>query len=213
MKRQYHRFCLNPQVEQAVLCAEDKKKLSSLSVQDLVQLKAELYGVYNLSNEEFIAQLNAPEQRAIPVSSELNPDEKRIVRALLCLDIHARKLMLKIAHDFHNRKPSVSKKDVHDLAFVFRHNGKDFKPYPEIKIMNAEVAWYHHQKLIALKKSVWRRFLAKRFDKALTSAKSVLDNCVSGLGYWLDDKSSPLISHPSSSKADAPIVHRLERTH
>ena len=212
MKVQYHKFCLNPQVEQAVLCVEDCKKLRALSVQDLVQLKAELYGMYIMSNEEFIEQLNNPKRKSIPDVSMVENDEKRVVKALLRLDIHARKLMLKIAHDFRNKNSSVSKQDIHDLAFVFRNNGKTFKPYPEVKLMNNEVSWYYHQKQIALKKSVWKRFLTKKFDKALDSAKSVLDNCVSGLEYWLDDNSSQSSSFNTQNKVSN-IKHHLERTH
>lgn len=212
MKVQYHKFCLNTQVEQAVLCAEDSKKLSSLSIQDLVQLKAELYGMYNLSNEEFIEFLNAPNRKKLRDISEMSEDEKRVARALVRLNAHARRRMLHIAHDYRQKKPSVGKQDIHDLSFIFRNNGRDFQPYPEVKQMNAEVAWYHHQKLIALKKSVWKKFLIKKFDKALNSAKTVIDNCFSGLEYWLDDSSSQSSGSVTPQKMES-IKHRLQRTH
>ena len=171
MKVQYHKFCLNALTKQAVLCAENSKTLSSLSISDLVMLKAELYGMYNLSTEELIDFLNAPNRKQMPDVSDIDDDEKRVVRALIRLNAHARRRMLKIARDFREKKPSASRQDVHDLAFVFRNNGRDFTPYPEVKQMNAEVAWYHHQKLIALKKSVWKKFLIKKFGHALDSAK------------------------------------------
>lgn len=211
MKVQYHKFCLNTQVEQAVLCAEDSKRLSSLSIQDLVQLKAELYGLYNLSNEEFIEFLNAPNRKKLRDVSEMSEDEKRISKALVRLNAHARRRMLNIAHDYRQKRPSATKQDIHDLAFIFRNNGKDFKPYPEVKQMNAEVAWYHHQKLIALKKSVWKKFLIKKFDKALNSAKTVIDSCVSGLEYWLDDGSSQSSSSVTPKRMKR-IKNRLQRT-
>lgn len=212
MKVQYHKFCLNALTEQAVLCAENSKKLSSLSVQDLVVLKAELYGMYNASTQELIDFLNAPNRKKMHDVSEMDADEKRIVKALARLDVHARRRMLKIAHDFREKKPSANRQDIHDLAFVFRNNGRDFRPYPEVKQMNAEVAWYHHQKLIALKKSVWKKFLLKKFDNALNSAKTVLNNCVSGLEYWLDDGGSQSSSQKTPQRVNN-IKHRLERTH
>ncbi len=212
MKVQYHKFCLNALTEQAVLCAEDSKRLSSLSIQDLVQLKAELFGKYNFSTQEFIDFLNAPNRKQIRDISEMDKDEKRVVQALVRLNAHARRRMLKIAHDYRNKQPSVSKQDIHDLSFVFRNNGRDFKPYPEIKQMNDEVAWYHHQKLIALKKSVWKKFLVKKFDKVLNSAKTVFDNCISGLEYWLDDGRSQSSSSVTPQKMES-IKHRLQRTH
>ncbi len=212
MKVQYHKFCLNALTEQAVLCAEDSKRLSSLSIQDLVQLKAELFGKYNFSTQEFIDFLNAPNRKQIRDISEMDKDEKRVAQALVRLNAHARRRMLKIAHDYRNKQPSVSKQDIHDLSFVFRNNGRDFKPYPEIKQMNDEVAWYHHQKLIALKKSVWKKFLVKKFDKALNSAKTVFDNCISGLEYWLDDGRSQSSSSVTPQKMES-IKHRLQRTH
>lgn len=212
MKVQYHKFCLNALTEQAVLCAEDSKRLSSLSIQDLVQLKAELFGKYNFSTQEFIDFLNAPNRKQIRDISEMDKDEKRVAQALVRLNAHARRRMLKIAHDYRNKQPSVSKQDIHDLSFVFRNNGRDFKPYPEIKQMNDEVAWYHHQKLIALKKSVWKKFLVKKFDKVLNSAKTVFDNCISGLEYWLDDGRSQSSSSVTPQKMES-IKHRLQRTH
>lgn len=212
MKVQYHKFCLNALTEQAVLCAEDSKKLSSLSVQDLVVLKAELYGMYNLSTEELIDFLNAPNRKKLRDISEMKDDEKRVTQALVRLNAHARRRMLKIAYDFRHKNPSASKQDIHDLAFVFRNNGRDFRPYPEIKQMNAEVAWYYHQKLIALKKSVWKKFLTQKFGKAFNSAKTVLDNCVLGVEYWLDNGRSQLSSSTTPSKVEN-IKHRLERTH
>lgn len=212
MKVQYHKFCLNTQVEQAVLCAEDSKRLSSLSIQDLVQLKAELYGLYNLSHEEFVDFLNAPNRKKLHDISEMSNDEKRVAKALVRLNAHARRRMLKIANDYRKKQPTASKRDIHDLSFVFRNNGRDFQPYPEVKQMNAEVAWYHHQKLIALKKSVWKKFLVKKFDKALNSAKTVFDNCVSGLEYWLDDGRSQSSSSVTPRQVES-IKHRLQRTH
>ena len=212
MKVQYHKFCLNTQVEQAVLCAENSKKLSSLSIQDLVLLKAELFGMYNLSNDEFIDFLNAPNRKKIRDISEMSEDEKRVAKALVRLNIHARRRMLKIASDFRQKKPSASAQEIHDLAFVFRNNGKDFVPFPEIKQMNAYVAWYHHQKLISLKKSVWKKFLVRKFDKALNSAKAVLDNCFSGLEYWLDDSRSQSSGSVTLHRVEN-IKHHLERTH
>ena len=212
MKVQYHRFCLNTQVEQAILCAEDSKRLSSLSIQDLVQLKAELYGIYNLSNEEFIEFLNAPNRKKLRDISEMSEDEKRVAKALVRLNAHARRRMLHIAHDYRLKKPSASQQDIHDLSFVFRNNGRDYQPYPEVKQMNAEVAWYHHQRLIALKKSVWKKFLVKKFDKALNSAKTVFDNCVSRLEYWLDDSGSQSSSSVAPQHVET-IKHRLQRTH
>ena len=208
----YRHFCLTPQVEQAVLCAESSKKLSSLSIQDLVQLKAELYGLYNLSNEELIAFLNAPNRQKLRDVSEMSADEKRVFKALARLDVHARRRMLKIAHDFRQKKPSASKQDIHDLSFVFRDNGKNFKPYPEIRQMNAEAAWYYHQRLIALKKSVWKKFLYKKFDNAWNVAKSMFKCYVSGFEGWAENNGSQLSAPVALNRAEN-IKHRLERTH
>ena len=212
MKVQYHKFCLNALTEQAVLCAENSKKLSSLSIQDLVQLKAELYGMYNLSNEEFIEFLNAPNRKKLRDISEMSEDEKRVARALVRLNAHARRRMLNIAHDYRQKKPSASKQDIQALSFIFRNNGRDFQPYPEVKQMNAEVAWYHHQKLIALKKSVWKKFLYKKFDNAWNVAKSIFKCYVSGYEARSDNHGSQL-SASMSLQGTKNIKHRLERTH
>ena len=100
MKVQYHKFCLNALTKQAVLCAENSKTLSSLSISDLVMLKAELYGMYNLSTEELIDFLNAPNRKKMHDVSDMDDDEKRVVRALILLNAQARRRMLKIARDF-----------------------------------------------------------------------------------------------------------------
>lgn len=160
MKVQYHHFCPDANLEQAVLCVEDTQKLNTLSVQELVQLKAELYGKHNLSNDELAAFFNVPHKNAF--SSLTKNEKQRVDKALLRLDVHARRRMLKIAADFKHKTPSASKQDVYALSFVFRHGSNDMKTFPEVRTMNAEASWFYHQKLIGLKKSVWKKFLSKK---------------------------------------------------
>ena len=77
-----------------------------------MQLKSDLYGVYNLDNLEFAALLNDKKRAKIKDFSQMNADELRIAKALFKLDIHARKRMLKIARNFKNKIPSASKQDI-----------------------------------------------------------------------------------------------------
>ena len=212
MKVQYREFCLNSQAEEAAFCVEDTEKLNSFSIQELVQLKSDLYGVYNLDNEEFAALLNDKNRAKIKDLSQMNADELRIAKALFKLDIHARKRMLKIARNFRNKTPSASKQDIFALSFVFRNNGKNFTPYPEIKQMNDDAAWYYHQRLFARKKSVLMKFFDKNVHKIKNSAMSFVENYIVGFETCSDDKCSP------SSKAKTPAktsfsLTRVERTH
>ncbi len=211
MKVQYQKFCLTPQVKEAVFCIEDTKRLSSLSVQDLVQLKAELYGLYNYSNEELSEYFNTSKGKRICQTQKSNDEEMIVQKALIRLNAHARKRMLKIAKDYKAKNPSSTRKDIQDLSFIFRNNGKDFNVYPEVRIMNSEVSWYYHQKIIQRKSSLWQKLAHKRVSKVWHSAKETIQSCLSKVEYLLTDDSSPS-SVKITPQGVSPIKH-LERTH
>ncbi len=210
MNVQYQKFCLTPQVEEVVFCIENKERLSSMSVQDMVQLKAELYGLYNYSNQELSDYFNSPNKK-ISEKSITTDEEKRVYKALVRLNAHARRRMLQIAKDYKAKNPSSNRKDIQDLSFIFRNNGKNLTPYPEVNLMNAEVAWYYHQKLIERKKSVWQKLARRKVLQVWDAAKETLQSCLSKVEYLLTDDCSP-----SSSKLTPQGVSSIkhnERTH
>lgn len=154
----YHTFRLTPQAERAVSCVEDKDELKKQSIQELIRLKADLYGYGDISNSELIEQFNSLNRYPLRKFEEMKPHEKKIAKALEMLDIQARKKMMQIASNYKNRCPSEKKSDIHDLAFIFCNNGRNFERYPEVTIMNSEVSWYYHQEMFTQKKSFWSRF-------------------------------------------------------
>lgn len=182
---QYYTFRLTPKAKRAISIIEDSKTLNKLTLKQLMQLKADLYGYGNISTEELIEKLNSFKRPRLREFNDMNPQEQKVANALTKLTSHARRRMIRIANDYKNKRPTETKKDIHDLSFVFRNNGRNFHNYPEITNMNSEVSWYHHQKKFPRQKSFWDKFSNKTIRNTIRVGKAAVLGSYVWLGSWL----------------------------
>lgn len=175
---QYHTFVLTPRINRALSIINAPEKLNSLSVAQLISLKADLFNYTHLTMDEFFDALNSSKRRRIKEYNDMDYKEQKIFKALEKLNQTARKRMQKITNDFKNGNKTEKYEDIHNLSFAFRNNGYNYANYPEITPMNSEVSWYKHQK----KFSVQRNTNSLTSYKLIRGAKRLVK--VATLGAW-----------------------------
>lgn len=208
---QYHTFRLTPKAKRAISCIEDSKVLNKLSLKQLMLLKADLYGYKNLTTEELIEKLNSFKRPQLREFNDMDPQEQKVANALVRLTNHARRRMIRIAEDYKNMRPSESRQDIHDLSFVFRNNGRNFRSYPEITAMNSEVSWYHHRQLFPRRKSFWDKFSERTIKNTVRLGKAAVVGAYVWLGSWLasDEKEKvPSQFDFQTAKTEQPVIYK-----
>lgn len=211
---QYYTFRLTPRVKRAISVIEDSKTLNKLSIKQLIQLKADLYGFSDINTEELIERLNTFKRPQLREFNDMSRQEQKIATALMRLNNHARRRMIRIADDYKNKRPTEKKQDIHDLSFVFRNNGRNFHSYPEVTNMNSEVSWYHHQKKFPQQKSFWDKFSNKTIRNTIRIGKAAVLGSYVWLGSWLmsDNKDQiPDEFNFQTSKTEQPVMYKFNQ--
>lgn len=180
-----HTFVYTPRVNRAVSIISAPKKLASLSITQLISLKADLFNYSDMSMDELFDAFNSPKRLRIKEYNDMGYKEQKIFTALEDLNAHARQRMKKIARDFKSGKKTEDYTDIHNLSFAFRNNGYNYKSYPEVTLMNSEVSWYKHVKA----SNRFKRRLSKMMLKnAVAKIKSRLQKVGDWVGNILFDE-------------------------
>lgn len=179
-----HTFVYTPRVNRAVSIISVPEKLASLSITQLINLKADLFNYSDKTMEELFEAFNSSRRLRIKEYSDMGYKEQKIFRALEDLNAHARQRMKKIAKDFKNGKKTVEYEDVHNLSFAFRNNGYNYKSYPEVTMMNSEVSWYKHVKA---NDSLNRQLSLRAFKNTIAKIKNGLSKAGNWVGTILFD--------------------------
>lgn len=171
---QYHIFVFTPRVNRALAIINDPERLNALSINQLINLKADLYNYTDISMDELLEALNSCKRKRLKEYSDMDYKEQKIFNGLKILNKTARNRMKIITNDFKNGRKTEKYEDIHNLSFVFRNNGYNFTNYPEITPMNSEVSWYKHMKAHPREKSFFDRFPVRTITAVQRVAKAAV---------------------------------------
>lgn len=91
-----HTFVYTPRVNRAVSIISAPKKLASLSITQLINLKADLFNYSDMNMDELFDAFNSPKRLRIKEYNDMGYKEQKIFAALEDLNAHARQRMKKL---------------------------------------------------------------------------------------------------------------------